>query len=342
MNYQVMPELTADEYAELKADIAERGVMVPIEFDEDGNVLDGYHRLKICAELGIKDYPKVIRAGMSESEKLTHARKLNMARRHLTTSQKQQLIREQLKETPEQSDRQIAKALGVHQSTVGTQRKILEEDGQVSKLDTSKGADGKNYPRKTVSIFNPTKQERTTSTESNESSETNSTTHKPHVSYNSGNNEWYTPAEYIEAARSVMGSIDLDPASSDIANETVRAYTFYTSETNGLSHSWIGNVWLNPPYSSELISQFTDKLIQELANINQAIVLVNNATETEWFNKLVRKASCVCFPRSRVKFYMPDKKIGAPLQGQAILYFGQKIPEFIKEFQSKGWCALPQ
>ncbi len=59
------------------------------------------------------------------------------------------LIREQLKETPEQSDRQIAKALGVHQTTVGTQRKELEEEGQVSKSDTSTGADGKEYPRTT-------------------------------------------------------------------------------------------------------------------------------------------------------------------------------------------------
>ena len=74
--------------------------MVPIEYDELGNVLDGYHRLRICSELGINDFPKVICAGMTEAEKLTHARKLNMARRHLTQEQKRVLIREQLKETP--------------------------------------------------------------------------------------------------------------------------------------------------------------------------------------------------------------------------------------------------
>ena len=159
--YQVMPDLTAEEYAELKADIEQRGVMVPIEYDEAGNVLDGYHRLKICGELGIKDFPRVIRAGMTEAEKLTHARKLNMARRHLTQEQKRGLIREQLKATPEQSDRQIAQALGVHHTTVTTQRRNMEESGDVAKLATSTDTLGREQPRtrKPVSVFNPTRRE---------------------------------------------------------------------------------------------------------------------------------------------------------------------------------------
>ena len=163
--YQVMPALTPEEYAELKADIQERGVMVPIEFDEQGNVLDGYHRLQICQELGIKDYPKVIRAGMTEAEKFTHARRLNIARRHLTGEQKRGLIREQLKETPERSDRQIAKALGVDNHTVATQRKKLETGEEIPQVSQMIGVDGKEYPRqvekvrKPVSVFNPTKRE---------------------------------------------------------------------------------------------------------------------------------------------------------------------------------------
>lgn len=162
-DYQVMPPLSTDEYAELKSDIQRRGVMVPIEYDEQGNVLDGHHRLQICAELGIKDFPKVIRAGMTEEEKRTHARKLNMARRQLTATQRRQIVQDQIQETPEKSDRQIAEGIGVSNSTVSYQRKKMVESGQVCESHTSNGADGKQYPRqverKPVTIFNPTKRE---------------------------------------------------------------------------------------------------------------------------------------------------------------------------------------
>ena len=162
---------------------------------------------------------------------------------------------------------------------------------------------------------------------------------RPHVSYNSGNNEWYTPADIIEAARAVMGSIDIDPASNDIAQKVVKAKIYYTAETNGLNKKWTGNVWLNPPYASELIGKFVDKLIKEQEHYEQAIILVNNATETEWFRKIISIASAVCFPKGRVKFYLPDGKTGAPLQGQAILYIGASPKKFTDMFLKVGWCC---
>lgn len=162
---------------------------------------------------------------------------------------------------------------------------------------------------------------------------------RPHVSYNSGNNEWYTPADIIEAARAVMGSIDIDPASNDIAQKVVKAKIYYTAETNGLNKKWTGNVWLNPPYASELIGKFVDKLIKEQEHYEQAIILVNNATETEWFRKIISIASAVCFPKGRVKFYLPDGKTGAPLQGQAILYIGASPKKFTDTFLKVGWCC---
>lgn len=147
MNYQVMPPLSADEYEELKADILARGVLVPVEYDEHNNVLDGHHRVQICGELGITEWPRVVRLGLSEAGKLTHARQLNLARRHLDRAQRRELIAQQLRDTPQTSDRQIAEALGVSPTTVGTVRAEMEDTGEVSKLDTSMGADGKEYPR---------------------------------------------------------------------------------------------------------------------------------------------------------------------------------------------------
>lgn len=160
-----------------------------------------------------------------------------------------------------------------------------------------------------------------------------------HVSRNSGENEWYTPIKYIELARKVMGSIDLDPASSEAANEIVKAGQYFTMENDGLIQEWFGNVWLNPPYTQPLIVKFSEAVIEkfESKKINQAIVLVNNATETGWGQKLLKYCSLVCFVNGRIKFIDKNKKsLGTPLQGQMILYFGKNTKKFQEEFKKVG------
>lgn len=141
--FQVMPPLSADEYAELKSDIATRGVMVPIEYDEAGHILDGHHRVKACNELGIKEWPSVVRLGLDEAGKRTHARKLNMARRHLNQDQRRLLIQAELRENPEKSNRQIADELKVDDKTVGSVRKDLESTAEIPQLTQTIGKDGK-------------------------------------------------------------------------------------------------------------------------------------------------------------------------------------------------------
>lgn len=160
---------------------------------------------------------------------------------------------------------------------------------------------------------------------------------QPHVTNNSHDNEWYTPAHYIEAAREVMGTIDLDPASNDFANNTIKAKTYYTEETNGLEQKWFGNIWMNPPYSTALLSKFADKLTE--GGYKQAIVLVNNATETEWFSKMISCASAIVFHRGRIRFEKRDGAHGVPLQGQAFIYCGDKPNRFLEVFQKYGWGA---
>ena len=99
--YQVLPDLPPEQFAALKADIAERGVMVAVEVDENGQILDGHNRIRACRELGINDYPVVVRSGLSEVEKRIFARKANVLRRHLSRDQVRDLIGAQLRETPE-------------------------------------------------------------------------------------------------------------------------------------------------------------------------------------------------------------------------------------------------
>lgn len=68
-----------------------------------------------------------------------------------------------------------------------------------------------------------------------------------HRAEGTGNNDWFTPPQYLDAAREVMGGIDLDPATHLTAQKVVQASTFYTKEDDGLSKEWHGRVWLNPP-----------------------------------------------------------------------------------------------
>jgi phage N-6-adenine-methyltransferase len=163
---------------------------------------------------------------------------------------------------------------------------------------------------------------------------------KPHVSHSSGNNEWYTPSDIIEAARSVLGGFDLDPASSDLANKTVKAGMFFTSSDDGLEQDWpIGRIWMNPPYAQPLMGLFADRFAAEIQKGSSGIVLVNNATETAWFQTIAADCTAICFPRSRVRFIAPDGTLGAPLQGQAIIYCGDE-PSFFQEVFGKFGLVL--
>ena len=162
--YQLFPSLQINEYNRLKDDISENGVLVPVELDEHGNILDGHHRIKIWNELKsegikLKDYPRLIRGGMTEDEKINHVRRLNLLRRHLSNEDRKPHL---LKLLETNTIENVAKETRIPKSTI---HRITGDE--LSHLGKLTGKDGKKRPRKykkrtTVFVKNKTQENKTT------------------------------------------------------------------------------------------------------------------------------------------------------------------------------------
>ena len=126
-----------------------------------------------------------------------------------------------------------------------------------------------------------------------------------------GDEEWYTPAKYVNMARRVLGDIDLDPASNEHAQRVVKAKRYFTKEDDALTQDWHGRVWLNPPYSKGLLLQFVNKMVHEVEteNVTAAIMLLNNFTDADWFQNACSVCAAICFPRGRIYFKNASGKI---------------------------------
>lgn len=154
--------------------------------------------------------------------------------------------------------------------------------------------------------------------------------------------ECYTPAEYIHAARCVLGAIDLDPASNEVANEVVRARRFYTIDDDGLSKRkrWRGRVWMNPPYSDP--APWVDKLIAayQCGDVSAAVALFNARTGSQWFDRMARQAwRCETF--KRIRFYGPGTTGGHGMQDQCFFYLGHEPARFKAHFETFGRIVQP-
>jgi ParB family chromosome partitioning protein len=164
---------------------------------------------------------------------------------------------------------------------------------------------------------------------------------KPRFALNSGADTWFSPPCYIEAARATLGVIELDPASCPAAQKKVQARKYFDKEQDGLKQPWQGKVFLNPPYFTGSMSAFIEKLLAHYPqDVPQAIVITNNASDSSWWQRLAKAATCVCFPSGRTPFYRPDGTPGTSLQGQTIFYLGLNRQRFHQHFGGYGLIMI--
>lgn len=154
--------------------------------------------------------------------------------------------------------------------------------------------------------------------------------------------DWQTPIEYVEAARTVMGSINLDPFSSVRANGDINADRFFTLTDDAYNITWAERgsktVWMNPPYSHGAANKATEKFLAEYdhGSFNQGIVLMNSATDTHWFHDMCKAADAICLTHGRIAFISGDKQMSSNTKGQVFFYFGSRKPGFRKVFSQYG------
>jgi len=94
--------------------------------------------------------------------------------------------------------------------------------------------------------------------------------------------ELITSSDLVMAANELMGGIDLDVASSKVANKYVQATDYYTPSDDGLnSQQWYGSTYLFPPAGA----YFWDKK-NERWKMTRASSISLTSSHAVWFRRM--------------------------------------------------------
>lgn len=153
-----------------------------------------------------------------------------------------------------------------------------------------------------------------------------------------GSDEAYTPRWVIDAARLVLGEIDLDPASCPEAQAVVAARRYFTQAENGLAHPWHGRVWLNPPYSDSL--PWVRKAVAHWKEGEiTGLLLLRGDTGTAYSQLLARVAPACCWI-GRLDFLPvrrdPKGRRQSPDFACLLWYLGADVARFANVFAPHG------
>ncbi len=108
-----VPCMAPEQAAEFRADIAERGVRVPIEIIDGRIIVDGRSRYLAAKRLGVKRVP-VIRAPLHGDDPVIYMLRAATKRRHLTDDQRACLAREEMEILSQIATRERARLGGLN------------------------------------------------------------------------------------------------------------------------------------------------------------------------------------------------------------------------------------
>lgn len=148
--------------------------------------------------------------------------------------------------------------------------------------------------------------------------------------------DYYTSPIVLELIRELYGgTIDLDPASHALANQSVRAASFFSKDHDGLQKPWKGRVWLNPPFSEW--KSWVPKILEECERGEMEAICVYSAMRTvtaRYFRDLLGISQRLCIITGRLK----HGGIGgdSPDDGHCVMYRGNDPERFSRLFERIG------
>lgn len=157
------------------------------------------------------------------------------------------------------------------------------------------------------------------------------------INQTSGKVEYYTPQPILEAARWVLGEIDLDVSSSAEANRRVQAKKYYTAADDGLTREWHGRVWMNHPFGRTANPKWVAKLEAEYAanRCTAALCITFASTSERWFRPLLMRPQA--YLNGRTGYVLPNgKTLRGCTKGSVVTYYGTNVQRFAEAFGALG------
>lgn len=152
------------------------------------------------------------------------------------------------------------------------------------------------------------------------------------------NDEYATPPELWRPLARAVGGFDVDPCSG--AEATPIAETRYTEADDGLEQAWHGDVFVNPPWSTNGNASAKEVWLTKARSeanrdaVSSVTVLLPSDTSTHWFHDHVMAAPVVCFVGpGRITFVGEDRN---PSIGLVIAVYGDDAERLVEPVDDLG------